>query len=190
MIVASQLRAGMAIRWEGQAYKVIACEYHPGQGQMGGAARARLKNLSTGTLWEHSYRAELKLEDLPVERQSMDFLYENAGECYFMNPETYEQISISSAVVGPQTKFLLPEMQLQVESVEGRPISVLFPDILTVRVADTAPPVHVQQDSTWKAARLENGVEVMVPQFIKSGDAIRLDVEHLKYMDRAKGAGR
>jgi len=56
-----------------------------------------------------------------------------------------------------------------------------------VKIADTAPPVHAQQDSTWKVARLDNGVEIMVPQFIKTGDAIRLDVANLKYIDRAKG---
>jgi elongation factor P len=55
-----------------------------------------------------------------------------------------------------------------------------------VRIAETTPPVHAQQDSTWKIATLENGVEVMVPQFIKIGDMIRLDMQNLKYMDRAK----
>ena len=69
-------------------------------------------------------------------------------------------------------------------------MSVLFPDILEMRVADTAPPVHAQQDSTWKTANLDNGVEIMVPQFIKVGDVVRLDIEHLKYLERAKGAGR
>jgi len=74
--------------------------------------------------------------------------------------------------------------------VEERAVSVLFPDILEARVAETAPPSHAQQDSAWKPAKLENGVEIMAPQFIKAGDLIRLDVETLRYVDRAKGAGR
>jgi elongation factor P len=77
-----------------------------------------------------------------------------------------------------------------VEFVEGRPVSVSFPDVLEVRVLDTTPPVHQQVDSVWKAARLESGVEIMVPQFIKNGDLIRLDVANMKYMDRAKGTGK
>jgi elongation factor P len=93
------------------------------------------------------------------------------------------------AVAGQQAKFLEPQMKLPVEFVEERPVSVLFPDILEVRIADTAPPAHAQADSAWKTARLENGVEIMAPQFIKSGDLIRLDVENLKYVDRAKGTG-
>jgi elongation factor P len=188
MVTASQLRAGMAIRFEGAVYKVLAAEYHPGQGKMGGSTHARLKNLSSGTLWEHSFRSELKLEDLPVEKQPMDFLYTDADACYFMNPESFEQVPVPAAVVGPQARFLQPEMRVAVEFVEEQPVSVLFPDVVEVRIADTAPPVHAQQDSTWKSARLENGAEIMVPQFLKTGDAIRLDLANLKYMDRAKGS--
>jgi elongation factor P len=180
----------MAVRYEGQIYKVLVADYHPGQGKMGGTTHARLKNLATGTLWEHSFRSDLKLEDLPVEKQEMEFLYTDADACYFMNPETFEQVAVPLKVLGSQARFLRPEMRLQVEFVEGRPVSVLFPDIIEVRIADTAPPVHAQQDSTWKEAVLENGVQIMVPQFIKTGDVIRLDVENLKYVDRAKGAGK
>ncbi len=188
MVLASQLRAGMAVRFEGQVYKVLAAEYHPGQGKMGGAAHARLKDLTTGALWEHSFRSELKLDDLAVEKQSMDFLYTDVDACYFMDPETYDQVAVPASLLGDQAKFLQPGMRLPVESIEGRPLSVLFPDVIESRIAETAPPVHAQQDSTWKTALLENGVEIMVPQFIKAGDVIRLDVQNLKYVDRAKGA--
>jgi elongation factor P len=190
MVVASQLRAGMAVRFEGQPYRILFADYHPGQGKMGGATHARLKNLSTGTLWEHSFRSDLKLEELDVEKQPMDYLYDDGGDCYFMNPVTFEQIAIPRATVGPQAALLQPEMRIAVESVEGRPVSVSFPDVLEVRVLDTTPPVHQQVDSVWKAARLESGVEIMVPQFIKNGDLIRLDVANMKYMDRAKGTGK
>jgi elongation factor P len=143
MVLASQLRAGMAIRYESQLYRVLAADYHPGQG------------------------------------------------C-FMNPESYEQVEIPLALLGAQTAFLESGMKLAVEFVEGRPVNVLMPDILEARVADTAPASHQQQDSNFKPAKLENGVEVMVPQFVKTGDVIRLDSQALKYVDRAKrtpGAG-
>lgn len=190
MVVASQLRAGMAVRFEGQPYRILFADYHPGQGKMGGATHARLKNLSTGTLWEHSFRSDLKLEELDVEKQPMDYLYDDGGDCYFMNPGSFEQIAIPRATVGPQAALLQPEMRVAVESVEGRPVSVSFPDVLEVRVLETTPPLHQQVDSVWKSARLESGVEIMVPQFIKNGDLIRLDVANMKYMDRAKGTGK
>jgi elongation factor P len=190
MVTASKLRAGMAIRHEGQVYKVIAADYHGGQGKMGGVAHVRLKNLATGTFTEQGFRADLRFEDLAVEKQSLDFLYSDAEQCHFMNPDTFEQVSLPAEVVGPQARFLLPEMRVPVEFVEGQPLGVLFPDFVEIRVDDTAPATHQQQDSTLKSARLDNGVEVMVPQFIKAGDVIRVDLGSLKYVERAKTSGR
>ncbi len=190
MISASQLRPGMAIRHEGQNLKVISCEYHPGQGKMGGVTHARFQNLTTRTFRELSLRAELKLEVLPVEKQNLEFLYADADQSYFMNPQTYDQIGIDNALIGAASRFLLPGMQVPVEFVDGNPISVVFPDLIEIGVADTAPPAHGQQDNTWKAAQLENGVQIQVPQFIKSGDRVRLDVGSLKYVDRAKAGAK
>ena len=190
MIPASQLRTGMAIRYEGASYKVIAAEYHPGQGKMGGAAHVRLQNTVTGTFWEHSFRADLKLEDIAVEKRPLEFLYDDDDHCWFMNPENYEQTAIARTVVGPQAAFLEAGKRVTVEFMEAQPISVLFPDMLEVSIADTAPPVHQQQDNTLKPAKLANRVEIMVPQFIRNGDAIRLDLRTMKYMDRVKGEAR
>ncbi len=180
----------MAIRYERQLYKVISSEYHPGQGKMGGVAHARLKNLTTGALKEHSFRADLKLEDVAVEKQALSFLYSDSDQYFFMNPSTYEQVGIPAAVLGDQGRFLQPEMTLPVEFVEGQPVNVVFPDIIEVRIESTAPPAHGQQDNTWKSAKLDNGMTVMVPQFIKTGDAIRLDTTTVKYVDRAKGSAK
>ena len=187
MTVASQLRAGMAIRYEGSSYKVVAADYRPGQGRIGGATHVRLQNTVTGTFWEHSFRADLKLDDIPVEKRPLEFLYEDDDHYWFMNPEDYEQTGVPKAVVGPQAAFLDAGKRVSLEFVEGQPVGVLFPDSLEVFIAETAPPAHQQQDNTLKPARLTNGVEVMVPQFIKNGDAIRLDLRAMKYMDRVKG---
>ncbi|MBV8551039.1 MAG: elongation factor P [Acidobacteriaceae bacterium] len=186
MITASQIRAGMAIRYQDQSYKVIAADYHPGQGKMGGVNHLRLRNLSTGTFWEHSLRADLKIEELLTERRALEFLYRDGDTCFFMDPQSYDQIEVPSAVIGEQVKFLEPSMQLPVDFVEGRAISVVFPDFIETRIADTAPPLHGQADSAWKSARLSNDVEIMVPPFVKTGDIIRLNLTDLKYMDRAK----
>lgn len=187
MIPASQLRPGMAIRYEGQLFKVISAEYHPGQGQMGGVTHAHLKNLATGSYWDHGFRADEKLEDLPVDKVPMEFLYRDGDQCVFMNPETFEQIEIPAEVLGRHANLLKEQMQVNVEFVEEKPVSVEFPPYLEVRVEQTAPPAHTQQDNTWKEATLENGLVVMVPQFIKTGDIIRLDTEKLEYMDRVRG---
>jgi elongation factor P len=190
MVSAAQLRPGMAIRYEGQIYKVLSSEYHSGQGKMGGVSHVGLRNLSSGALWEHSFRAELKLEEIPIEKRPLTFLYSDQEQSYFMNPASYEQIEIANAVIGQQIRFLEPDMQVSVEFVEDRPVSVLFPDIIEVRIAETTPPVHGQQDNTWKTARLGNGINILVPQFVKSGDLIRMDVASLRYMDRVRTGQR
>jgi elongation factor P len=190
MILASQMRAGMAVRYEGQLFKVLNAEYRPGQGKMGGATHARLRNLATGTQWEHSFRADLKIEDVAVDKRPVEFLYADGAALTFMDPETFEQIEIGAAMAGPQAALLTAQMKVSIEFVEGTPVSVSFPDFMELRVADTAPPVHQQQDSTQKAATLENGAQVMVPQFIKNGDVIRVDVAAMKYMDRVRQPGK
>ena len=80
MITASQLRTGMAIKYEGQKYRVLVADYHPGQGKMGGVTHVRLQNLSTATFWEHSLRSDLKLEEIPVDRLTLEFLYADADQ--------------------------------------------------------------------------------------------------------------
>lgn len=186
MVVASQMRAGMAIILDNLTYRVVGADYHPGQGQMGGATHARLQNIDTGTFREHSFRAELRLQDVPVEKHALEFLYADSTQCCFMDPGTFEQTEIPNAIVGPRAAFLEPGMTLGVEFVSGRPIHVLVPDVIEVRISDTAPATRQQADSAFKPAKLANGIEVMVPQFIKTGDMIRLDLETMKYMDRVR----
>jgi elongation factor P len=186
MVLASQIRPGMAIRYEKATYKVMQAEYHPGQGKMGGQTHVRLRNLDTGTQWETSLRAELKLEEVLLEKKPMQFLYSDEGLCFFLEPESGEQAEVPEEVVGPAARFLTPDMRVAVEFLGDRTVSVQLPDYLEVKVVDTATPIHAQNDSTWKPARLESGVEVMVPQFIKNDDVIRVSLNTLKYMDRVK----
>jgi elongation factor P len=95
-------------------------------------------------------------------------------------------VEIASAMLGDQVNFLEPGMQMPVEFVEGQAVSVVFPEFVEVKIADTPLPLHGQTDSTWKLARLSNGVEVSVPPFVKTGGTIRLNLSEMKYMDRAK----
>ena len=190
MITASEMRPGTAIRFQGQPYKIISADYHPGQGKMGGVAHARLQNLDTGTFWEHSFRSEIKLDEISLEKRLLEFLYADADHCCFMDPHTYEQTEVERQIVGDRASFLESGMRLTVEFAEGRPVGVVFPDVLEVKIADTAPPTHQQADSGFKRAVLPNGVEMMVPQFVKTGDMIRLDLQNKRYMDRARAEAK
>jgi elongation factor P len=180
----------MVIRFENQTFKVIGANYQPGQGKMGGVMHARLQNLSTGNLWEHGFRSELKLEDISLDKRAADFLYIDGNDCTFMDPDSFEQYMLPLSLLGKRAQLLTPDMRVQIEFIDGQPVSVQLPEFIDVQVRDTPPPMHNTQDSTWKTATLENGIEILVPPFIKTGDRLRIDGTELKYMDRSKSAGR
>lgn len=187
MLTASELRAGMALRVEGTLYKVIGAEYHAGQGKMGGVAHAKLRNVDSGTMRELRFRGDETLEEIAPVRQNMQFLYKDADLSYFMHPDTFEQIPIENARLGRAALFLAEAMVVPVEFVDTQPIGIVFPDIVEMKVASTAPAVHAQgATNVWKPATLENGVGVMVPPFIAPGETIRVDVEQGTYIERAK----
>jgi len=187
MVAASALRPGMAIRLEGEVYKVITATFHSGGGQMGGVTHAKLRNVRTGAVREWRFRPEETVQDVPVERQTMQFLYGDDEFCHFMNTETFEQVAVERARLGRAAAFLADGMVLPVEFHEGRPIGVVFPEIVEARVAETAPPAHgTGIENVWKEAKLENGLTIQVPPFIAAGEWIRVDVEAGAYIERAK----
>jgi elongation factor P len=181
----------MAIRLEGETYKVIAADCHGGGGKMGGVTHAKLRNARTGAAREWRFRADEPIEEADLERQPMQFLYADDGLLYFMDPESCEQIAVEAESLGKAAAFLAAGMVVPLEFSAGRPIGMVFPDVVEARVAETAPPAHAQgTDNVWKRARLENGVEVMVPPFIAPGELIRVEIEAARYVDRAKGERR
>ncbi len=186
VIIASQLREGMAVRIEGQVYKVLECEVKAGGGQQGGTVKTKLRSTSSGRLWEPHFRPDERLEELELDRQTMEFLYASGDTCTFMNPESFEQVELPRAALGPGERFLKEGMRLPVEFFEGQPISLVFPDTVEARVAETAPPIHSGQDNVWKEARLENGMKIHVPLFISAGETVRIDVRTGRYLERAR----
>ena len=186
MVMASELKTGMVIRVEGQIYKVLEVESKAGAAKLSGVVRTKLSNVRSGRLWEPHFRPQERLEDLQLERKTMEFLFGEGDRCTFMDPDNFEQLEVPLAILGPAGKFLQPGMLLPVEFFESEPISIVFPDIAEARVADTAPPVHAQQDSTWKQATLDNGLPIRVPLFIAPGEVVRVEVKTGRYIERAR----
>jgi elongation factor P len=186
MVVASQLRPGTVLKIGPDLFKVIESTYHVGQGKMPGSVHSKLRHVLKGTFKELRFRPEERLEETQLEKQDMEFLYSDSDSATFMNPRTYDQVAIPLEAIGAATKFLQPEMKVPVELYEGQPVSIVFPEIVEVKVQTTAQPVHQQQDNTYKSAILENGLELMVPQFIKPGELVRVEVGTGKYVDRVR----
>jgi elongation factor P len=190
MVIASELEGGAVIRVEGQIYKVLEVESKAGAAKMGGVVKTKLINMRSGTQWEPHFRPQERLEDLQLDRRMMEFLYAEAETCTFMRPDTFEQVEISSSVIGPAAAFLQSGTEVPVEFFRDEALSVVLPDVAEARVATTAPTSHSPQDSAWKEAILENGLKIRVPLFVGSGEMVRVDVRNLRYVERARAAKR
>lgn len=186
-MLAIELKAGMAIRSEGRAYKVTEAEIKMRAGQIHNVVKIKLRDLDTGRLSELHVRPETRFEDVELDRQTMEYLYADADSCIFMHPETFEQIAVPHETIGTAAPFLQEGMKLPVELFEGRAVSVVPPQTVDLTVTETAPALHSQQDSTMKEATLENGVVVKVPLFVASGETVRVEVETGRYIERVLG---
>jgi len=116
----------------------------------------------------------------------MEFLYSGDDGVTFMNPVTFEQVEIAREMIGAAEKFLTPEMEIPVEFFEGKPVNIVLPQIVEAKVETTAAPIHAQQDSAFKEATLENGLEIKVPLFIGPGETVRVEVKTGRYVDRVR----
>jgi len=186
VVIASELRAGMVIRVEGQIYRVLEVEAKAGAAKLGGVVKTRLSNVRTGRQWEPHFRLQERFEELELERHMMEFLYADGDSYTFMRPDTFEQIEVPGAILGLGATFLQPGMELPIEFFEGEPISAVMPEVAESRVSSTAPATRGQQDSAWKEARLENGLSIRVPLFIAPGEVVRVEVKTGHYVERAR----
>ena len=186
MIPASDLKTGMTIQFDKNLYKVLATEYHMGGGKMGGLVHVKLKEVRSGLLLDRKFKPDEKLNDVELDRKTLEFLYEDAEGYYMMDPNTYEQTQLNRNLLETFHPFLQPNMRLPVEFLEGDPVSVLFPEWVELEVTSTPPSLSSLQDEVYKPATLSNGMQIQVPQFIKVGDVVKVSVSTKKYIERAK----
>jgi elongation factor P len=186
MFTAAELKEGMVIRIEGQIYRVLEAESKAGTAKLSGVVKTKLSNVRNGHVWEPHFRPQERLEEVQLERRMLEFMFAAGDTCTFMSPQTFEQLEVPKGILGPAEKFLQPEMQLPVEFFEGEPLNVIFPEMAEVRVAETAPPAHAQQETVWKEATLENGLSIQVPMFVGPGEVVRVEVRTGHYIERAR----
>ena len=115
----------------------------------------------------------------------MQFLYRDGNFFNFMNTETYEQTHLTEEVLGDSARYLLPDSVISVEFYESEPVGIHLPQLVDLRVADTAPGIKGATASAQiKPATLETGLVVNVPSFINTGDVIRVNTETGEYQSR------
>ncbi len=156
----------------------------PGKG--GAFNQVELKNLVEGTKLNERFRASETVERVRLDQKDHQFLYAEGDMMVFMDLENYEQIQVPRDFIGERANFLQDNMQVVVESYEGKPIGISLPDQVTLEVTEAEPVVKGQTAaSSNKPAILENGIRIMVPPFIGVGEKIIVDTNELTYLRRA-----
>lgn len=186
MVLASDLRAGMALRVDGGVYRVLDVEAKAGAAKMGGTVKATLKNVRSGRLWDQHWRPLERLEEVELEKRMVEFLYNDGESCIFQRLDTFEQVEFPASSLGLGQRILAPGAELQAEFFEGEPIGVELPAAVEVRVKSTAPPTRGQQDSSRKEATLENGMTIQVPLFVGPGEMVSIDFRTGHYVERVR----
>lgn len=189
MALASELRPGVTVRVEGDLFRVVEAARHIGSAQQKGLVYLKMRNLRTGTMVERRLRPDEEVEKVELERRPMEYLYTDGEAFYFMDLETYDQVAIAAGMIGDLDVFLQPNQSLLVELYQGTPVSVVFPEVVDLRVVSTGPALRDKESHVYKPAVLENGLEVLVPQFIGEGDLIRINVYTREYVERVEKRG-
>jgi len=185
-IIATQLRAGMIIVYEGELCRVVSVE-HQTPGNLPARVVAKMKRVKDGINRENRFGSSDKIEKASLEQQMLEYLYEDGNNIVLMNNETYEQLEINKETVGDDIVFLQPNMQVEVEFHDGTPLSVTLPDSVVLEIVETEPVMkNANATGSYKPAKLENGVTVGVPPYIESGERIKVKVSERAYIERAK----
>ena len=181
----NEIRPGNIIEHDGGLWVAVKTEHvKPGKG--GAFAQVELRNLRNGSKLNERFRSADKVERVRLEQKDQQFLYEADGLLTFMDSETYEQITLAADLLGDARPFLQDGMTVTVEYYEDEALSVRLPERVTCTIIETEPVVRGQTAAnSFKPARLDNGVRVMVPPFVGEGEAIVVSTETFDYVERA-----
>jgi elongation factor P len=185
MLSATQLRPGMVIKFNNELYSVFSMT-HRTPGNLRGFVQAKMRSLRTGSMTEHRFSSEDKVEKAQLDQQDMEYMYDDGEYFYFMNVENYEQMHLTKDLLGDATSYLIPQLKVTVEFYEGKPISVELPATVDMTVVETEPGLKgATVSNVTKPAKMETGLVVQVPPFITEGEKIRVNTSEGTYQERA-----
>ncbi|MBW7837618.1 MAG: elongation factor P [Sphingomonadales bacterium] len=184
-IAGNAIRPGNVIEHQDGLWKAVKIQHtQPGKG--GAYMQVELKNLRDGRKLNERFRSADAVERVRLDQKDYQYLFEADGKYTFMDTETFDQIEINGELIGEQAAFLQDGMMVIVESYEGEAIGVSLPEFVTLKVEETEPVVKGQTAaSSYKPAKLDNGVRTMVPPFINTGDKIIVATADSTYAKRA-----
>jgi len=184
MIKVSDLRNGDAFELEGRPFQVIKST-HTVLGRKKARVKLQVRNLKTGAVVTKTFISEKKLPEIEFEAKKLVFLYFDGREYHFKEPDSDKEFEIKKDIVGENGKFLKKNSNLSVLFWDKNPLAIKLPITMTFRVKETEPGVKGNSSTNiYKPAKLENGLKIKVPLFVKIGDIIKVDTRSGEYLER------
>jgi elongation factor P len=185
MAQANDLRKGMAIRYNGNVAVVLEVQ-HRTPGNLRAFVQAIIRYIGTGKSADVRFGSTDKVESVDMQRQTLEFSYKDPQGFHFMDPESYETISLDEALLSDAKDYLVENLKVDVMYVEGKAVQVELPPSVTLRVTESAEGVKGDSaNNVQKPATLETGKVINVPLFIKEGELVKIDTRTGGYMGRA-----
>jgi elongation factor P len=186
-VIASSIRKGNIIeRDDGQLYVVLSAEsFHPGKGTP--TTQIDMRRLSDGVKTTDRYKTTEQVERAFVEDSNFNYLYQDGDGYTFMNADNYDQVVVPQDVLGEQHVYLQEGMTCILSMFNGVPVAIQMPPRVTLEIVETEPAMKGQTaSSSYKPAKLSNGVRIMVPPHIQTGTKVVVQTEDGSYVERAK----
>jgi len=175
----------MVVKFNNELYSIFSVT-HRTPGNLRGFVQAKMRSLRSGSMTEHRFSSEDRVEKALLDEQAMEYLYDDGEYYYFMNTESFEQMHLMKDLLGDATQYLIPQLQVKVEFYEGKPISVELPATVDLTVVETEPGLKgASVSNVTKPAKCETGLVVQVPPFITEGEKIRVNTAEGTYQERA-----
>ena len=185
-ILGNEIKPGMIIEHKNDLWSVLKTQHvKPGKG--GAFTQVELKSIKKETKLNERFRSSDSVERAILDEKKFNFLYEDELNCHFMNQTNFEQIAINKSLLGEKSKLLKENMEVNVQFYEDQALSVDLPTSVELIIESTDAAIKGQTaSSSYKPATLKNGINIMVPPFINSGDKIILDTRTLEYIKKIK----
>ena len=183
-INAGEIRVGMLLEYKNDLWQVLKTQHvKPGKG--GAFAQVEMKSLNKNTKLNERFRSSETVEKAALEETNFNYLYSDEANYFFMDPKTFEQIEIKKDLVGDKGKLLTENLEVAVSFFNEIPISVDLPNQVKCKIDITDVALKGQTvSSSYKPAKLDNGLNIQVPPFIESGDEVIIDSRTLEYIKK------
>src|SRR5262249_6718248 len=183
-VQATRLRKGMLIKHGNELFRIMDL-HHLTPGNKRAHIQVRMRNIRTGSLADHKFRAEEDVERATLDERQMQYLYNDGDHFYFMDTATYEQIHISAEAMGDSKDYLIPDAIIRVEFYDVEPVGIELPQTVDLIVKETVPGIKGATASAQvKPATLETGLVIQVPPFVNEGARVRFNTETGEYQSR------